>query len=262
MRLLILVVVFAMSSWFCAEHPRRENPYLGVEESIAEAFFWEHHWFGYWGDEFQEITSQGAGELHGLAARGRDADLVHVCIDEIRSIFYCYRNGEFVVRNLTSYNDTNFSSNLNTQQYEDQRHAKCEGGAPITVELGPQSQRLTRFGEFDGEKASLVEEIFEEILKTEDVLAFMKGQVNTHPSVLRLRVGNFPSNTHWIYYYVEGAPYLGVIQWDSRVRRLVHHELKYMNETPAAPRFLNAKRRIDEDGAWFILTQQGISRQP
>lgn len=261
MSVLALLAGLSVVSFVYTPQTLDETLYPGLEESVAEGLVWNNYWFGYWSDTLPKLLADQRA-LPALAAGDPLAGPVFVCIDEIRTILECYADGEFVVQNITSHDDGRITRDLNVKHYDEQKRVQCDKGTRLSIRLGPLAKGAIEFGEFTREKASYFREIYEQHVLDADVYSFLRRHVGDRTQTLKMRVGNFTLDSHWIYYYVKAVPYIGIIQWNPSRRELVHHELKYVQEMPLEEKLLVLKQRIDENGTWFVLTDRGLVWQP
>jgi hypothetical protein len=65
---------------------------------------------------------------------------------------------------------------------------------------------------------------------------------------LAVHVGGFSAQSPWVYYYVEGMPYVGKMLVDPSSGGFIHDEFLYIHENPREAALKNIRRAIDKSG--------------
>lgn len=78
--------------------------------------------------------------------------------------------------------------------------------------------------------------------------------VDTLHKPLAIHIGGFNAQSPWIYYHIEGTPYLGMMLVDPATGRMLHDDLQYIHENPREAEYENVRRTVDESGATLPLS--------
>jgi hypothetical protein len=65
---------------------------------------------------------------------------------------------------------------------------------------------------------------------------------------LAVHVGGFSPQSPWVYYYVEGMPYVGTMLVNPSNGGFIHDDFLYIHENPREAAFKNIRRTIDKTG--------------
>jgi len=72
-------------------------------------------------------------------------------------------------------------------------------------------------------------------------------------SPLTVRVGGFSDKSPWIYYRIEGVPYVGMILYDPLTGEFIHNEAKYIDQIPGDNQYRNIYRAIEKSDTKLLL---------
>jgi len=70
---------------------------------------------------------------------------------------------------------------------------------------------------------------------------------------LTVHVGGFNNESAWVYYRVEGIPYVGMTLYDPLTGEFIHDDVMYIDQIPGDNEYRNVSRAIDKDGTTFSL---------
>ncbi len=71
---------------------------------------------------------------------------------------------------------------------------------------------------------------------------------------LAVHVGGFSAQSPWVYYYVEGMPYVGIMLVDPSSGGLIHDDFLYIHENPREAVFKNMRQTIDRSGTKLLVS--------
>ena len=70
---------------------------------------------------------------------------------------------------------------------------------------------------------------------------------------LILHIGAFSKQSPWVYYYIEGIPYVGTMLIDPSTGQFVHDDFVYIHENYREAEYKNIVSAIDANGVKFVL---------
>jgi hypothetical protein len=70
---------------------------------------------------------------------------------------------------------------------------------------------------------------------------------------LTVRIGGFNNESPWIYYRIEGMPYIGMMLYDPLTGEFIHNEAKYIDQIPGENEFRNTYEAIGKAEAKVLL---------
>lgn len=235
----------------------------GLSVSVGRAIVWDNYWFGYWGNKINRISS--AGEiLTGWPVPGENGKDIDVLVDEIHSELFCTRGNQPVCSTVSDYEDDLVSAGPDPQEYETRKQRSGAGRQKISIILTPTLLESIKFGSFDAPKIEKVERLFDEhILNKEFFDAIRQGH---RPGLvhdpIRIRVGNFNLDSPFIYFYVEGDPYLQTVELDQFGNHFVHIDEWSIDSPPHTKDYPHAMKRIRENGASFVVKEGKLVKEP
>ena len=226
----------------------------GVSEAVAKAIVWNNYWFGYWPTKIPKMIQANA-TLTAWSVRAEKGQAVYVFVDELHSVFHCYRDGEPYVQSVWDHEDALLPAGPQLEEYDLEKRQYGVGQQSFSIRLNPALSQTLAFGEFDALKIERVQRVFEEYVLNKDffdnVREYRSPKLAGRP--IRVHVGNFNLNSTWIYYYVEGMDYLETIEFDPAGKRFVYLDAYSFTAPPHAVDYPHAIKRIQEDGTWFVV---------
>ena len=180
---------------------------------------------------------------------------MNVGIDALRGMLHCSDWDDLVAEDYSDYNDGSSSEFENEAMYRNFREQLFKEAALLHVHLTPGLYENVHFGRFCREKAEMVRHILKAAILHEDPPHVIAEWQSHRP--IRVRVGNFGPESRFLYYYVDGKPYLGEIKLD-RTRTRSEHDA--FNEE--WPEIKVPMRRINQDGAWFKIFRGKVTWEP
>lgn len=70
---------------------------------------------------------------------------------------------------------------------------------------------------------------------------------------LVIHVGGFSTQSPWVYYYVQGMPFIGTMVVDPSSGGFIHDDFLYIHETPREAVLRSVRRAIDKSGTKLLL---------
>ncbi len=99
------------------------------------------------------------------------------------------------------------------------------------------------------------ERIVSSVVDAPDTQTFLKEHIESVPPTRKLWISPEIYQYPYVYYYMDGIPYLGIVEHDH-LGRVLHHELIYIKETPQAGDFKHIVERLHEVGSVRSLPVQ------
>jgi hypothetical protein len=71
---------------------------------------------------------------------------------------------------------------------------------------------------------------------------------------LAVHIGGFTGQSPWVYYHIEGMPYVGTMLINPSSGEFIHDEFLYIHENPRESVFKNMQRAIDRSGTKLLVS--------
>jgi len=232
------------------EFPSANNEELSF--LIGNVLVWENYWYGCWEKEFKAFM--GAKKQMVSIAYDEKEKCYQVFVDELKTNLPFYKYDQWRVIDIQDYNDPRSTEEANRGEYESNKKNFDAVSVKKEISFSGRSFEVVKFDPFSAEKRQLIEKLFLEKVFSGDARKFIFDQLKQRTGktkIVRLKVGNFKADYPWLYYYVEGIPYVGRVFYDTTTKKGIYEEMISIEETPMAAKYLNIKKRIDETGMVF-----------
>jgi len=225
----------------------------GLPSAVAEATIWGNYWFGFWGS-IPNMAKTG-GELTAWPVRPVNGADVYVFVDELHSVFICSFEKKYACDTLWNFGDSLGSAGPQFEEYESDKQRYSADRQKLSISLRPDLLRTVEFSPFDDAKIRKIETLFDQhVLDKEFFQRVRQGRtrkLSNQP--IRIRVGDFNLDSFLIYFYINGDPYLSTIWLDPTGNRFTYLEEWSTDYGILRYYYPHAVKRIQENGAWFVV---------
>jgi len=234
----------------------------GLAEGVARAIVWDDYWFGYWEDRIPKMILEKR-TLTGWPVPAKDGKGTYVLVDDLHGEFYCSREERPLCNTTADYEDALAPAGPDLPEYQARKRASGAGQQKITIDLEPKLLEAIKFGPFDASKIEKAERLFNQhVLNKEFFESLRQGQASQSARrAVRIRIGNFNLDSSFIFFYVEGDPYLQTIELDARGNSFVHLDEWRIDSPPHLKDYPHAVKRIEENGSWFAAKDGKLSKE-
>lgn len=234
----------------------------GLAEGVARAIVRDGYWFGYWEDRIPKMILENR-TLTGWPISARDGKGAYVLVDDLHGEFYC-SNGERPLCSTTAdYEDALTPAGPDLAEYQTRKEGSGAGQQKITINLQPKLLEDIKFGPFDASKIEKVRRLFDQHILNKEFFENLRLGQASHSAqrAVRIRIGNFNQNSHLIYFYVEGDPYLQTIELNAAGDLFARVDEWRIDGAPHSRDYPHAVKRIEENGSWFVVKDGKLSKE-
>jgi hypothetical protein len=119
--------------------------------------------------------------------------------------------------------------------------------------LQPEVLRVLAFDKPKGQRFKTITNIVATNLLNSRWLKIAIASNQVHGSIV-IHIGGFNNESPWIYYRIEGMPYIGMMLIDPSSGEFIHDDFLYIHEDNQESERENVIHAVDANAATFILT--------